>query len=436
MNQLALLRPLSILFAAYGLYVLQPGQLGAVRYPFILLCAAILVVALQLIPLPYGIWSSLPTHAPIAEFDRLAGMGEIWRPVSIDPSATASAFFSLAVPLAALALYASQAPERRKDVWTAMLCIALASSALGLFQVLSGGKGALYFYPISNFGSPIGFFANQNHHAVFQAVMTLVALSRIAQLQASAFARPAQYVVPAAVALFAVPVIMSSESRAGMISFVVTIIVGLYLLGRSGVLAKPVRIGQDRQVSGRLLLVAGGLSLVTVFIVLIGLAGQLQPDRILGLTDETYELRLVILPVITDMAKAGMPLGFGAGTFPKAFFMFEPSGIVTASYVNQAHNDWLQPVIEAGIAGLLLVASIAFWVIRWGVRIFRERRATTYVARLTFWSVILIMLGASLVDYPLRAPAAMAVFALAVAALCYVEAPPKKRAKSRGSDRS
>lgn len=421
MVQLVVLRPLTILLAAYGLAMVRKDQLQAVRVPFAFVCVVIAVVGLQLVPLPHAIWSHLPTHELIADIDRRTGLGEVWRPISIAPAATASALFSLAVPLGALVLFAIQEGPWRRRVWTAVLWIALASSVLGLFQVLSGNGGILYFYRLANFGSPIGFFANRNHHAVFQAVMLVVACGRIASLRLRGKAPTSAYILPITVCLFAVPVVMSSQSRAGMGAFVVAILVGAYLLARSGVVPETVRLGRKARLSGNTILAGGAALAVAMFAVLLGLAGQLSVTEMFGISDGTYETRLVILPIVLDMAASGMPMGYGAGAFVKAFYIFEPAELVSPQYINHAHNDWLQPVVEAGLAGLLLVAALGYWVVARGIRLFRNRGSAAYVARLTHWSVISLLLGASIVDYPLRTPAAMAILAIAVAALCLAD---------------
>ena len=72
------------------------------------------------------------------------------------------------------------------------------------------------------------------------------------------------------------------------------------------------------------------------------------------------------------------------------------------SYVNQAHNDWAQLIIEGGaMAGLLAIGLFA-----WGAkRIAAIAAHRALRADAIFWISIFAVVGAaSLIDYPLRTP--------------------------------
>ena len=72
------------------------------------------------------------------------------------------------------------------------------------------------------------------------------------------------------------------------------------------------------------------------------------------------------------------------------------------SYVNQAHNDWAQFIIEGGfLAGLLLTGLFAWMIKAIGNILFHRTRTVDA----TFWmSIFAIIASASLVDYPLKTP--------------------------------
>jgi O-antigen ligase len=118
-----------------------------------------------------------------------------------------------------------------------------------------------------------------------------------------------------------------------------------------------------------------------------------------------------------------MPLGSGMGTFVPVYATFErPEDTVAGSYVNHAHNDVLELWLEAGVAGLSLAGLFAIWLMLRSVTVWRPKpgsgmleidrhlaRAATMVAAL--------LLAHSVVDYPLRTGAMMALMAFACALL-------------------
>ena len=73
------------------------------------------------------------------------------------------------------------------------------------------------------------------------------------------------------------------------------------------------------------------------------------------------DLRLQIWPIVLDMTRAYFPVGTGFGTFDSAYRIGEPDSQLNAHYVNLAHNDWLQVVLEGGVLGLVLLAASFLW---------------------------------------------------------------------------
>ena len=95
-------------------------------------------------------------------------------------------------------------------------------------------------------------------------------------------------------------------------------------------------------------------------------------------------------------------LGTGFGSFEQVFHVYEPSALLFPSYVNQAHIDWAQFIIEGGaLAGILLIGLLAWLVKR--VAIMASQQALRVDA--VFWMSLLVLIAmASAIDYPLRTP--------------------------------
>ncbi len=125
-------------------------------------------------------------------------------------------------------------------------------------------------------------------------------------------------------------------------------------------------------------------------------------------------LRSQLLPILTKMMSYYFPWGSGFGSFEYVYRIYEPQELLNPSYLNQAHNDWLQFPIEGGLPAILIAAAAAIWG---AIQIFtlaknwNQSRYTKYTAIMTAM-VMLIFLAGSIGDYPLRIPSLIAVFAV------------------------
>ena len=103
---------------------------------------------------------------------------------------------------------------------------------------------------------------------------------------------------------------------------------------------------------------------------------------------------------------------------------FEPITNLSPSYVNEAHNEYLQLILETGLIFPVLFAMFLGWL---GFRLAATRRNPDWnQAALTLAAAagVAILLLHSLVDYPLRTPALGCVFAF----LCGCLAAPRTAA--------
>jgi O-antigen ligase len=237
----------------------------------------------------------------------------------------------------------------------------------------------------------------------------------------------------AACALCLMPLLLITGSRAGLALGLTGILtMPLFFLqkssrtvwilrSRSSANAPGLRSWATRR--GRALLVAISLLLI-VGIVWAVLAtayasGRTEAFDRFRSSSIVDDLRFRALPTIWSMLGHYWPLGSGAGTFEKAYFVAEPDSLLGAVYMNHAHNDWLEVAVTTGIAGVcLLVAAILAFAVR-SYRIVKARletpanisKSTQFV--LLGLVVILLCALASLGDYPLRVPSLACVFVVA-----------------------
>jgi O-antigen ligase len=200
---------------------------------------------------------------------------------------------------------------------------------------------------------------------------------------------------------------LMARSRAGL-GLTMIALLGAFVLGFS-----------NRSTAGALVnkLLVGVIALVAVFSLQFALYRFLDriPDSLAG-------DRPVIASTTIEAAKAYMPLGSGVGTFVPVYAMFEKPEHAADTYVNRAHNDMLEMWLESGMLGLALGGIFVIWLVRRSIEIWRSVPAPGlgqpdwYLIRATT-IVPLLLLAHSLVDFPLRTGAIMAIMAFACALL-------------------
>lgn len=410
---LIVLRPMAVVFGAYVLFSATPGALSAMRGWFALIGITGIAIIAHLIPLPPALWHALPGREPVVAVDALLGLGELWRPFALSPAGAWNALLSLLVPLAGLLLFANLQSQHRRIMLDAWIILAMVSAALGLAQMLVGG--ALYTYGVTNRGTPVGLLANANHQAAFLAAALPLLAFRATRSGGQRMAGLAA--TGGGILLLAITILLTG-SRAGIAIGLVCLLLTVFVLGKHLTLLSDAKANRGSAASGSrispgVLVGAGILGVVSA-----GFAWLLASQGVTGLLlgGGGPELRIVALPTIFTMLERGWAFGFGAGSFPAAFQMFEPTGMLSRYYLNHAHNDWLEPILDFGLAGLLLlglllvmVASVCRKVLRAG--------GLAFARKLCLLAPIGVFAVASLVDYPLRVPIVQLVALLWLAAL-------------------
>jgi O-antigen ligase len=354
------------------------------------LAAAFLALAIaHLIPLPPSVWASLPGREMVERGHSLAALEGAWHPMSVHPQATILSLLAV-LPAAAVALLFLRARrESRQAVSIILLMVALASLAVGFLQATGGRDSPLYFHEITNVGMAVGFFANANHLTtlflisipVFATLLRVLAppsLSQIALIGGVIF-----YAMIAAVGMYL------STSHAGGLLIAPTLAASLFVIQK----------GSGRLVAATAILMFAGGALLAAAVWL----DVLTFNTGLGLDELS---RLGIAQRSQAAGASVWPIGSGLGTFPTFYPLFEDAALVEETYVNHAHNDYLEFVLENGIAGVLIIVGfVAWWLLR-SVQAWRHGDPWQRAASI----VLGVVLAHSAVDYPLRTPAILVVF--------------------------
>ena len=406
---LIVLRPLSALACAYAIWRTDTATLMQHRWVIGFAAALAALPALHLVPLPPAVWTRLPGRDVLVMVDDLVGIAPVWRPLTMAPNATANALFSLLLPTALLLLALRLDQRGIMLVTVFLISLIAASAALGILQLLGGQRGPLYLYRITNDNSAVGLFANRNH----QAVLLATAYPFIGLVLAAAGTRRVampRFIAGAAAACALVIVILATGSRAGVVLGIGGLAAGAWLAA-SGTGSREALSG----LRGRRWLAGFIFALlflvVTCAVVLLGRAEAI--DRVVD-ADVGGELRLRVWGPVARLAGFYLPWGSGVGAFVESYQMAEPNSLLSPSYLNHAHNDWLEVVMTGGLpAFALLLTAIAMFAVAM-VRLAGKRSDDVLPGRAGL--VVIAMLAlASAADYPLRVPSLMAIFAIMVA---------------------
>ena len=178
---------------------------------------------MQLLPLPAGLWASLPGHGPYVEALAVAqAPAAAFRPISLTPELSWVSVLAGIPASAAFLLAFLCSPARLDSLVRALIVFALAQAVLGLLQM---GPFPGLAFGASVGGRPVGSFANPNHFASYIAMTVPLAILVLREATASTHARPlgrtASPVLGAlwGVALFVLlAAVLASRSRGGTLT--------------------------------------------------------------------------------------------------------------------------------------------------------------------------------------------------------------------------
>ncbi len=298
-------------------------------------------------------------------------------------------------------------------------------AAVASFAVLQGlaPNGKLYWIrALEQGGSIYGPYVNRNHYAGLMEMLTPFPLV----LAATRFTDGNRKLAVAGIAALMAGSIFLSGSRGGMAAFAAQMVV-------LGVLLVRKRAGGWKQP----LMLGAFLAMVIVFLVWMG-SNELT-QRLASIHTEAREelsggVRLTIDRDCLRMFAKRPLLGWGLGAFPIVYPEFR--SFYTTFFVNQAHNDYLQLLVETGLAGF----SIAVWFL---ALVFRQA-----AGKLKNWTetasgalTVAALLGCvgilvhSFLDFNLQIPANAALFYVlcAIAASAPLQESQRRRVVRRHS---
>jgi len=272
-------------------------------------------------------------------------------------------------------------------------------AALALFALVQGLSGTtkLYWMVTPRLGGWIyGPYVNHNHYAGLMEMLVPIPLvvgvvgRRKGALKALALSS----------AVLMASTIFLSGSRGGMAAFLVQLLLLAIVMVRRERHARP--------------MIAIAVFLACVAGLLIWLGGGELAKRLTSIhTEVRWEAsggtRLAIDRDALTMFPRKPVLGWGLGTFPEVYPQFR--SFYTNFFVNAAHNDYLQLLVEMGALGFIVMLWMVFVVYRAALRKLTNWPSDTnaQVAMAALLGVTGILVH-STVDFNLHIPANAALF--------------------------
>jgi len=368
----------------------------------LILVAGLVVIALQLIPLPASLWTT-GLRARVGEGYAILGQAIPPLPISLTPYAGLNTLLGIVPALAVFCAVLRLGAFRASWLAAALLAGTVVGITLGALQVVAPGPNSpWYLYPQTNRGVAVGFFANANH----MADLLVCALPFIAALASAGRSRNIQrysalLVVLAAAALLIVVGIALNGSLAGYV-------LALPVIGASILIAAPPRRSLRTPVA-----ILTGLALVAAVGAIA--STSIGSSRIGQEASGSVQSREAILQTTAKAMADTMPFGSGLGSFVRVYPLYESADRVVPEYVIHAHNDYAELVLELGLLGIVLIGAFLAWWMAAARAGWRTGGGGPYARAASIATAVVLV--HSLVDFPLRTAAVSATFAMCLALL-------------------
>jgi len=270
---------------------------------------------------------------------------------------------------------------------------------LSLFAIVQQftSNGKIYWIVPNRFGGWIyGPYVNHAHYAGLMEMLIpfpfMLAITRGLTRSIRAFFLFAAILMSSTIFL--------SQSLGGMIAFAIEFAVLSLILLR------------QRRSTYREIMVIGALALaLVVWLVWLRPAGLVERlARLLNpISDAGATGRFAIVKDSLRMVGQHPILGWGLGTFSDVYPSFR--SFYTNLWVNEAHNDFVQTLVETGIVGFACAAVFLFLLCRSGIRNSKNWRSGVRPSMaLAAYIGCVGLLAHGVVDFNLQIPANAAIF--------------------------
>jgi O-antigen ligase len=270
--------------------------------------------------------------------------------LSLDPYATRLVLVQLCALMIffTATLIFTDTPRRLRNLARTIMIFGFLLAMFGLTQSLTTDGTRVYWFRQLNQSTAFGPFINRHHFAGYMELAVAIPLGLLFSGAIESFKRPL-YVF--AVMLMTVSLIMTNSSG-GIISLVAEL---LFLVIVAGPGFRRGEASGGQRLRGLLVRGALGLGLVIVlFVGALAVGGAGAFERLLGTINAADPTtgRSHFWSVTVDVIKAHPLIGSGLGSFGVIYTRYDSrNGFYR---LEQAHNDYLQILSDAGIIGGIL----------------------------------------------------------------------------------
>jgi len=285
---------------------------------------------------------------PFGSIAETAGLSGIPRTISLAPfasEATGLHFIALGIFLSLALTYIDSAARLKRIA----VVITIFGAVFAFFAILQSVLSPTKIYGIFERPSPFGSFVNRHN---FAAYIEMTASIPLGLLFVGAVSRDKKLLYIIGITLMCVALLLSG-SRGGFIALLAELILLIFLTTRShGVRKVALRIA---------------LSLLLIGAVIVGaffVGGETSLSRFAetAASKDITTNRTHIWAVTLKAISGNLPFGAGLGAFAQAYTPYDDfNGL---ERVEQAHNDYLQVLADAGIVGALIGLAFLFLIYR------------------------------------------------------------------------
>jgi len=401
----------ALLYGVFGLLLFGPLAFGAVEPWSIFLMEAgsaalfLLWIGKQVLEGEVKIrWNRL--YLPMGVFGLLIVSQLVFRMTAYPHDTISLALLYLSYAM--LCFLAGQALIKGSQARTLALVFSLYGAALAGFALLQGIS--------SNYGP----YVNHNHYAGLMEM--LVPIPLVLSLTHLAPART-RAVAAAAAAVMAGTIFLSG-SRGGMLAILAELIIlSVLVVKQKRSLRTAIGVGLFLVIVAGLLTWVGGAELSKRIATVASSHSEISGNVRTNINRDGFKMFLK-KPV----------LGWGLGTFPVVYPQFRT--FYTNFFVNEAHNDYLQLLVEMGLLGFGTMLWFLVTVYSWALK--KIKNWTAEISGAVALASVLGLSGIlvhSAVDFNLQIPANAALFYV----LCTIAAsepfaqPARKRRVARST---
>jgi O-antigen ligase len=288
-----------------------------------------------------------------------AGLGlSLTRALTLDRYATQLVLvqlISLFIYFAALLIF-TDSPRRLRNLTRTIIIFGFVLAMFGLTQSLTSDGTRVYWFRQLTQSTAFGPFINRHHFAGYMELTIALPLGLLLSGALETHKRP---LYAFAVLLMAVSLILTN-SRGGMISLAAEVLFVIVIAGPKATGSERSRLGN--RFRGVLWRAGAGLAFaVVLFVGAIAIGGPGVFNRLLGTVNAADPTtgRAHFWNITLDVIKQHPLIGSGLGSFGVIYTRYDSrNGLYR---LEQAHNDYLQILADAGIIGGLL--GLAFLVL-------------------------------------------------------------------------